>query len=606
VFSIIRQSIILIGILCLTFWSVQSQSEHPNIIVILTDDQGWDGTSVQMDNAVPNSRSDYYLTPRLEQLAQEGMKFSRAYAASPVCSPSRYAILTGQSPARLDMTDITDRNPEPDMPIISPSSVDEIDLSLDFLPQELKAIVGANYRCASFGKWHLGLHGPGEVGFDEYTGNYGNGFGNVGDFINEDPKRIFSITEDGMDFMESSVAADRPFFMQLNHFAVHLWPQAFLETFEKYQGIPQGDVHFYRAYAAMTEDLDTGVGMIMDKLVELGIENDTYIFYTSDNGCVEWETLSFDPDAEIPTTLISPSLELKAGKTHVWEGGIRVPFIVKGPNVPANTQSEQLVVGTDLFATILDLANPGSGNSTLDSKNLLANITDPNHLEDRELVFHFPHYAIKKGGIPRAAIFQNDEKLVHDFATGDSYLFDIEENIGEETPGISNENRKLELTKSLRDYLWQANASLPTLNPSYFAATDPANVDNDLLPDDWEFLQLLSTKYNENDDPDGDGYTNLEEFNGNGDPLKFETALSISDVNHVSEFADFMPLANGMRVIFKRKVDSYILSDVTGRTVFQEKSPKQLVHDFDLTATKQVYLLRFEINDRNYSHKFIH
>ncbi len=595
--------LILIGILCPVYGSVMSQNEHPNIILILADDQGWDGTSVQMDDANILSKSDYYQTPNLEVLASEGMKFSQAYSASPVCSPSRYAILTGLSPARLGMTDILYRNPEVEVNLACPHSEDEIDPDLTTLPQALKDISDANYYCGTFGKWHMGEADPSEAGFDQNDGTNGNGTGNQSGTFLEDPKKIFSITSKGINFMNESVAADRPFYLQLNHYAVHLWPESKEETYIENSDLEQGN-HFYRVYGAMTEDLDESVGMLMSHLEELGIADNTYVIYTSDNGSVEYSE----------HTLISPSASLQQGKTHVWEGGIRVPMIVKGPGIDAGVQSDVNFNGTDIYATVLDLAGYGGDavNET-DSRSiapeLISNSLSSNSTEESAFrVYHFPHYAPKKWGIPQSAIIEGSDKFLIDLWSGRSFLFDISNDPGESIDRSSEEaERKMELYKKLRDYLNSVDASLPTFNPEYLKYNgEVPDLDNDGMADDWEFHNFLTGYFYGGEDIDGDGFTGLVEFQNNSDPLDANDFPEASAIPVLASETLILQDQDGIRLSLPQDAKQVLISDLSGRLIHQIKVADSYNFRVDLDGrTNALYFLRVDRNSGVETQAFI-
>ena len=249
----------------------KSNGQKPNFIFILTDDQGWSATSVQMHPLYPESKSDYFETPNLERLAKQGMRFTDGYAPAPICTPTRRSIQFGQTPARQRGTQFkSDFNPVGKLSI----------------PLMLKSI-DPKYVCAHFGKWGAKMGAPSleAVGYDESDGlttnkTGGREFSQAEKWdkceITDDPKLIFSITDRSIDFMQRQAKADRPFYLQISHYAVHVDMRGRAETVAKYQAKGKSDAMAY--YAAMTEDLDTGVGKILEKVEELGIGENTYVF----------------------------------------------------------------------------------------------------------------------------------------------------------------------------------------------------------------------------------------------------------------------------------------------------------------------------------------
>lgn len=359
-----KSLVTLIATLFLALPSLGAQaSDLPNFVLIVSDDQGWTGTSVSMHPDRPSAKSDYHQTPHLERLAAEGMRFTQGYASAPVCCPSRRSIQFGQTPLRQgDDADFERRYP--------PGN------NRPTIPRLLKA-VDARYAAAHFGKWDLRTDlTPAHLGYDESDGPTGNHEGNLdeenGERIDEkgsaakwtrtavvdDPKRTFSVTDRGRSFMARMNAADRPFFLQLSYYAVHAAFQARAETFAYWKEQDPGQRHDHPGYAAMTADLDAGLGLILDELERLGIEEQTYVIYTSDNGGVGWippdRALHLAPPSTIDTA--SMNAPLRAGKWVAYEGGLRVPFIIRGPGVRPGTSSNIPVVGWDLLPTIADLA----------------------------------------------------------------------------------------------------------------------------------------------------------------------------------------------------------------------------------------------------------
>ena len=228
----------------------------------------------------------------------------------------------------------------------------------------------------------------------------GNGDGNVDDPDN--PKDIFGITQRSIAFMEASVDDGKPFYMQLSHFAPHVGFQALEETMEKWQGSEPGEIHTDPVYAAMTEDLDTGIGTVLDKLQELGIEANTYVIYTSDHG---------------QTVNRSTNLPLAHGKGTLWEGGMRVPFIVSGPGIMPGTINDTRVASLDLFPTFAELAGVAeSAPDDLEGGSLVPLLHGRGDGEVRrareELVFHFTQPSGQPESRLSSSLYLGDHKLL--------------------------------------------------------------------------------------------------------------------------------------------------------------------------------------------------
>ena len=399
--------------------------KKPNVILILTDDQGWTDTSVPMMRSRRDSRSDFYQTPALERMAREGMVFSNAYAPAPTCTPSRASIQFGKTPARLRQTVVHD--------VLAQSR--GIDCHDEVSIARMVKSADARYRTAHFGKWGFPPRTPQHAGYDVTDGHTNNADGDWASKKDgrplppDDPKRIFSLTKRAAAFMARCVAARRPFFMQVSHYALHVQHYALAETVAKYRALPRGGKCTAKdyadppparnawtlLYAAMIEDLDRSVGMLLDKIDELGIAGDTYVFFTADNGG------GFRGNAP-----------LKSGKASLWEGGIRVPTFVRGPGVRPGSQCDVPVAGWDFLPTISDVigsARPlpdgidGGSLRGLFEKGNDGKITRP----AEGLVFHFPWY----GHVPMSAIRLGDFKLVKNLNTGETRLFDLAKDLGE-------------------------------------------------------------------------------------------------------------------------------------------------------------------------------
>jgi arylsulfatase A len=401
-------------------------SRRPNIVVILADDQGWNALSTRMDPNAPGSGSTYYRTPRLAGLAADGIRFSQAYSPAPTCSPTRHAIQFGRSPASLK--------------IFGADGIRSFDAEdRESLANVLKRI-DSEYVCAHLGKWHIG-HSPESLGYDVSDGSTGNRQGNSKD--PNDPKLIFDLSKRSNDFMEQQVEDGRPFYLQVSHYADHLRYQAREQTIRVYETERADSATRYQnspLWAAMNENLDTGVGMVLDKIDELGIRNNTYVIYTADNG---YESKR-DFGKPIHQRGYYKAYPQRSHKYHVSEGGIRVPFIVRGPGIPANSHSPQPVVGTDIFATVMDLAGGlEMMPSRVEGASLIAHTRSGGHAginrKDPFLVFKY-----SKPRVPHdAAIVQGDYKLIKDIDTGRVFLFNLKQDIGErrnlaeEKPGLA-------------------------------------------------------------------------------------------------------------------------------------------------------------------------
>ncbi len=390
-------------------------ASSPNVILVLADDLGWTDTSVRMMAERPGSRSDFYHTPALERLASEGMVFSNAYSPAPTCTPTRGSIQFGKTPARLKQTVVHD--------VLAKKRgidcADEVSIA-----QMIKA-ADRSYVTAHFGKWGFPPRRPEQAGYDVTDGHTNNGDGDYDPVKDrtplppDDPKRIFSLTRRANAFVERQVRVGRPFFMQVSHYAVHVQHHALDATVQRYQQKSLAGQKPRREdalYAAMIEDFDTGLGMLLDKLDELGIAEDTYVIFTSDNGG------GFRSNAP-----------LRGGKANLWEGGIRVPTVVRGPGVMAGVQCDVPVAGWDCWGTIRDLAGGGdTPPDGIDGGSLRPLFERGNNGRVQRgteaLVFHFPWY----DRLPMSALRLGDFKLVKNLNTGETRLFDVVKDIREE------------------------------------------------------------------------------------------------------------------------------------------------------------------------------
>ena len=406
-------------------------SSDPNIILILADDQGWNHLSVPMDDELPGSGSDYFQTPNIERIAAAGMRFPNAYAAAPMCGPSRIALHYGKGTAQ----------------VVYSEAADDVRAESITIGELLKS---AGYATAHFGKWSPGAPESELQYYDASDGAAGNGDGNVDDPAN--PKDIFGISERAVAFMEASVDDGQPFYMQLSHYAPHVGFQALQETAEKWERIEPGELHIDPVYAAMTEDLDTGIGRVLDKLQDLGVEDNTYVIYTSDHG---------------QTINRSTNQPLKLGKGTLWEGGMRVPFIVSGPGIAAGTISDARVVSLDFFPTFAELAGAGDAlPDDLEGGSLVPVLHGGGDGEvtraREELVFHFAQPSGQPESRPSSSIYLENYKLLKFYDTGDLQLFDIAQDLREQEDLAGRMPERVEdLHQRLTNYLDAVNATIP-------------------------------------------------------------------------------------------------------------------------------------------------
>jgi arylsulfatase A len=468
-------ALLLLMVTLTTSHAAESKTAPPNIILILADDLGWADLSCY--------GSDLHETPNIDRLATQGLRFTDAYSASPVCSPTRASILTGQSPARLHMTTYFEATQDPprNRRLLTAKAVGNLPLGEITLAQVLKQ--SADYSTALVGKWHLGdaAHYPEAHGFDiniggtfwgapetyffPYRGTrtWGDEFryvphlewGKPGEYLTD------RLTDEALQVIDR--AGDKPFFLYLAHHAPHTPIEAKPELIAHYEKKIQANpkLHHRNAkYAAMVQSLDESVGRILTKLDERHLAQRTLVIFTSDNGGYinEWKK---NP--------VTDNFPLRSGKGSLYEGGTRVPLIVRWPGVThAGTVSIEPVLSTDLFATLLSAAGVNhKTNHTSEGRSLLPLLKNPaTQLSRDALYFHFPHYYQTTG--PVSAIRARDWKLLHYYEDNRVELFNLRDdpreqnNLREKFPDKASElNRKLEA------WLTESGAQLPTANPDY-------------------------------------------------------------------------------------------------------------------------------------------
>ena len=455
------------------FASATAQSRRPlNFVFILADDLGWTDTGCY--------GSKYYRTPSIDRLASQGMRFTNAYAACPVCSPTRASILTGKYPARLKLTDFIPGRPQwPTAKLLSSPFRHELPLEEVTIAELLKPL---GYRSASIGKWHLGNppFTPENQGFDlniagTYRGAPASYFGpfDLPGLKDSRPGEYLTdrLTDEAIRFIEANRA--NPFFMYLPHFTVHIPLQAKPEVVDKYRAFTHPDQPQHNpTYAAMVEALDQSVGRVMQKLEELKLAENTVVFFNSDNGGLLYESASQDN--------VTSNRPLRAGKGHLYEGGIREPLIVRWPGAAKpGTVCDTPVSSIDYFRTIREMADVSSGPKT-DGTSLVPLLKGGSSLEREALFWHYPHYS-NQGGPPSGAVRAGSYKLIEFYEDGRVELYNLRDDIGERRNlALSEPGKAAELHAQLTQWRESVGAVMPLPNPHY----DPSKSDQALYGSD--------------------------------------------------------------------------------------------------------------------------
>jgi arylsulfatase A-like enzyme len=445
----------------LSLCTTSADTPKPNIIVILVDDLGWADLGC--------SGSTFYETPNIDRLAQRGMRFTGAYAACPVCSPSRAAIMTGKYPARLHLTDwLPGRSDRPSQKLVRPSIRQELPLQEITLAEALKSV---GYATMSLGKWHLGGEPfyPEHQGFDLNVGGTVTGSPPGGYFRFRTPNLKAQsdqeyltdrLSEEAVRFIKMS--QNRPFFLYLAHYAVHIPLQAKPEIEAKYRSKPKKEsTQGNPIYAAMIDSVDEGVGKVLRALDDLKIADRTVVIFTSDNG-----GLSVKEGPNTPSTSNAP---LKNGKGYLYEGGIRVPLIIVGPCViRPGSICDVPVSGQDLYPTILAMAGISpSPTQVIDGESLMPLLKGNGDLRRDALYWHYPHYS-NQGGKPGGVIRQGDLKLIEWYEDGKLELFDLKNDIGEEHDlAAEHPEQAVSLRTKLIRWRELVGAQMPMPNPNY-------------------------------------------------------------------------------------------------------------------------------------------
>ena len=438
-----------------------------NVVFILADDLGWRDLGCY--------GSTFYETPNLDRLARQSVRFTNAYAACPVCSPTRASILTGKYPARLHITDWIPGRPQwPTARLLTPRAPrfkQELPLDEVTIPQVLKPL---GYTSASIGKWHLGgpQFYPEKHGFDLNVGGTEKGqpesyFGpwNLPNLQGGTPADYLTdrLTTEAEKFIEAN--RNRPFFLYLPEFAVHLPRQGKADVIARFRAKadpknPQHDA----IYAAMVAGLDDSVGRILRKLDALGIADRTAVFFMSDNGGVAYQ----GKQAET----ITSNAPLRAGKGHIYEGGIREPMMIRWPGLgKPGSVCETPVSSIDFFQTILEIAGIEANRRVPNDGVSLAPLLRGGTLRREAIYWHYPHYS-DQGGYPAGAIRAGDYKLIEFYEDGRLELYNLAKDIREsDNLAGSDPKRTAKLHDMLKKWRSSVDAAMPAPNPQYDPST---------------------------------------------------------------------------------------------------------------------------------------
>ncbi len=455
-----KSACLILLLFCWTGFAFSQTPARPNIIFILTDDLGYTDLGCY--------GNPFNETPHIDKLSAGGITFTNAYAASPVCSPSRAALMTAKHPARLHLTNFLVGERTDSASNVLPANFQK------FLPSSeitlAEKLRDYNYTSAMVGKWHLGSaegSAPWDQGFDftRMIGKNGLDYYNYSIFIDgydqefKDNGRYYltdRLTDYALDFIEEMYTGEKPFFLYLCYSAPHvmLVPRGdkLAKYFWKYEKF---DGKYNPNYAAMIESIDDGVGLIYEKLEKLNLLDNTLIVFTSDNGGVGLSELGPTP------TNLEP---LRKWKGHAYEGGIRIPAIAYWKeNLEAGKKIDSYFTNTDYFPTFLNLLD-GSPQKLHDGVSILP-LLQGDTLERGPVFWHYPHFSNQMGR-PSGAVRLNEWKLVISYETGHVELFNLADDIGEKNDLTDQYPEKAtEMKQILENWLKEVEANMPRLRP---------------------------------------------------------------------------------------------------------------------------------------------
>ncbi|MGD9556734.1 MAG: sulfatase [Mangrovibacterium sp.] len=467
----------LSGMMLLVSSAIWGQSEKPNIVFILADDLGWAD--------LPIYGNKFNEAPNLTKLARDGMLFTNAYASSPVCSPTRASIMSGQYPARVGIIDWIPGHWRPFEEVTVPVN------RTQYLPEEIvtmgEALKSAGYATGYFGKWHLGnkrTYHPLNQGFD--IANIGQGYyGTRFDPPRQDSgNKIIAeqLTDFGIDFIEKN--KKNPFFLFIAHWNVHCPFDSDQKLIDKY--LKKESVEDYpcnAVYAAMIEDMDTNVGRLLDKLEKAGLSDHTVVIFYSDNGGVISEN-QYPGIGQNKMPMLIPSKSqlyedsplqfiassnapLSGEKGTVREGGIRESLLIKWPGkITAGSVCDAVVTSVDFYPTLLEIIGEQiPGTRTLDGISILPALLTNEYDPERPVYWHYPVY---HHDVPASAIRKGDWKLIENLITGNATLYNLKYDIGETTDLSKVFPEKTEdLYSLLKAWQEDVGAEFPKPNPDF-------------------------------------------------------------------------------------------------------------------------------------------
>lgn len=455
----------------------QTTATHPNIVFILCDDLG-------IDDLHCYGRKDHH-TPNLDRLATQGTRFTSAYCAQPICSPSRAAILTGKSPVRLHITTFLPGRPDCTSQKLLQAEVEmQVPLSVKMLPQYFKS---AGYACGAFGKWHVGGpgFGPIEHGFDVYH----EGHAVTTPSATEGGKGEYDLTYAAERFIESN--RDRPFLVYLAHNTPHIPFAAQQARVDANAGA------FNPVYAGVIETLDDAVGKLLAKLDELKLSDNTIVVFTSDNGGLHV------PEGK--HAKVTHNTPYRAGKGFVYEGGMRIPLIIRWPgHIAAGKIVGEPVINTDWIPTLLALTGLPAPDD-LDGVSFASLLTGKGHYAQRNLFWHFPHYT-NQGSRPTGAMREGNWMYVEYYDEDRKELFDLSKDIGETNDvAAKNPARVSHMHEALVAWRKEMSANENKPNPNFdpekfrelYIDVDPGKFDPlNASQSDWEKMWAWRKRMN--------------------------------------------------------------------------------------------------------------